>query len=409
MQSLEYQLQTKEMALNSLFETIHAINDNASEDHLFKIYKFTLMSHQGIRNMVLYLLNDNNQWECKVKHGTKQDFLNIDLPESILNITEVSGKAVLENILGFDEFDTVIPVSHKSTMLGYAFFKTANSNAKAVDLDFVEALSNIIVVAIENKKLARKQQRQEAFRRQMDIARDVQALLFPKKLPYTDKIKVVANYMPHHSVGGDYYDFLEINPDKFLICIADVSGKGIPAAILMSNFQAALRTLVRRQVPLREIVEELNHLILQNARGENFITAFFVEYQFKLKSMTYINAGHNAPFMFTPHDSQAHYLHEGTTILGAFETLPFLNISTINNLHSFLLFCFTDGFTEAANEKGEELGVTQMSDFVLKNKHLDQKELHKALLQFLHRFQGNNDYSDDITLLSCAVKNWKEM
>jgi sigma-B regulation protein RsbU (phosphoserine phosphatase) len=103
---------------------------------------------------------------------------------------------------------------------------------------FIQALSNIIIVAIENKKLARKQLEQEAFRKELEIASDVQQFLFPDKLPNTERLKMEASYLPHDLVGGDYYDFIPINKNQFLLCVADVSGKGIPAALMMSNFQA---------------------------------------------------------------------------------------------------------------------------------------------------------------------------
>ena len=107
-------------------------------------------------------------------------------------------------------------------------------------IKFIQALSNIIIVAIENKKLVRKQLPQESFRKEFEIASDVQQFLFPDKLPNTDLLKIEASYFPHDMVGGDYYDYIPINKNQFLICVADVSGKGIPAALMMSNFQASL-------------------------------------------------------------------------------------------------------------------------------------------------------------------------
>ena len=134
---------------------------------------------------------------------------------------------------------------------------------------FIQALSNIIIVAIENKKLANKQLAQEAFRKELEIASDVQQFLFPESLPNTDILKVEASYLPHDIVGGDYYDYIPINKNQFLICIADVSGKGIAAALMMSNFQASLRTLCFSQTPnLTDIIEALNFQVLENTKGE---------------------------------------------------------------------------------------------------------------------------------------------
>jgi sigma-B regulation protein RsbU (phosphoserine phosphatase) len=365
-----------------------------------------LRSIQHISKLALFVFEEEEEkWECKAHFGVENKCNSVSLPPSITKITKTTERTISnlpksgEKADFFNQFQAIIPVKHKKDILAYVLITPLDGN-RLQDIDFIEALSNIIIVAVENKKLARKQSRQEIIRRQLEIAKDVQTLLFPKKLPYNEKIKVVASYQPHHTVGGDYYDFIEIDKNRFILCIADVSGKGVPAAILMSNFQAALRTLVRKKTPLREIVEELNYLIMQNAQGENFITAFFMEYDSAKQELNYVNAGHNPPFLFT--DKGVFFLAEGSTILGGFNQLPSLDVTTLQ-ADSFLLFCFTDGFTETYNEQGEEFGVQLLGDFIEKNKSLDQKELHIKLLEYLNTFKGNNAYADDITLLSCKV------
>lgn len=401
--TLEYRLQVKEMELNTLFETIQAINDNEPEEHLYRIYRFTLRSRKQIGRLALFVIDeDTGIWECKSSFAIDGDGLSAELPASIKRLSEITDIDGNEEIGFFRQFDKVIPIKHKDTILAYVLIGKAKGE-KIGEIDFIEALSNIIIVAIENKKLARKQSRQEIIRRQMDIAKDVQVLLFPKKLPYSERLKVAASYKPHHTVGGDYYDFIEIDKNRFMLCIADVSGKGIPAAILMSNFQAALRTLVRKKTSLKEIVEELNYLIMQNARGENFITAFFMEYDFTSRMIHYVNAGHNPPFLFMD-NGEILFLEEGTTIIGGFDKLPILELPSLR-ADNFLLFCFTDGFTETYNEQNEEFGIQMLGDFITEHLDLDQRELHIRLLSYLNTFRGNNAYADDITLLSCKVNN----
>ena len=110
-----------------------------------------------------------------------------------------------------------------------------------LDLDFTEAITNILVVALENKRFAREQLSQQLLNREIEIASQVQQMLFPAKLPNTDVLKAEVTYFPHSLVGGDYYDLIQKSEDQIYFCIADVSGKGISAALLMSNFQATLR------------------------------------------------------------------------------------------------------------------------------------------------------------------------
>lgn len=406
------ELELKKIELDSLIDIIKSINGNISEQDLYRTFMFTLRSYPHISKMTLYVLDEDtevdasrNKWFNKESFGTVGNYREVLLPNEILKITKLSPTTEFNHLAPFNEFCFLIPIHHKDDVLAYLFLGRAYDNLLEEDLDlpFIQALSDIIIVAVENKKLARKQKIQEAFNRQLEIASEVQALLLPKHLPNEDKFSVVASYYPHHNVGGDYYDYIQINKNEFLLCVADVSGKGFPAAILMSNFQAALRTMARQTTDLKKIVEELNHLIIQNSGGGHFITAFFFLYNKRQKSAVYINAGHNAPFLLL-NQHNVHRLEEGTTILGTFDKLPFLSVATINELDDFLIFCYTDGFTETAAENGEEFGEDKLLEGVKENFDHSHQELHERLFDKLHLFKGNNPYPDDITLLSCRVK-----
>jgi phosphoserine phosphatase RsbU/P len=402
---LRHKYDLKEMELNSLLEVTQAINSNLSEDALYKIFNFTLRANLNLKKLVLYVKDE--KWHCKVNFGTAHDFPSISLDERLMDLRSVT---FLDHQLvdsPFAEFQVAIPVAHKNTLLAFVFIGGAKDDKDIeylrANTKFIQALSNIIIVAIENKKLARRQLKQEAFRKELEIARHVQQFLFPKNLPNNENLRVEASYLPHQSIGGDYYDFIEIDPDNFLLCIADVSGKGIPAALLMSNFQASLRTLVRQTINLREIVHELNYHILQNANGENFITFFVAIYNKKSKTMRYVNAGHNQPFLIK-NQKDVFWLDKGSTILGCFKYLPFLNEGSISGMHEFFLFAYTDGLTETFNEQDEEYGEDRLKAFLLNNLHTDLGELHKLVFNEVERFKGSQSYKDDITILSCKVK-----
>ncbi len=406
------ELELKKIELDSLIDIIKSINGNIPEQDLYRTFMFTLRSYPHISKMTLYVLDQDtevdasrNKWFNKEGFGTLGNYKDVVLPQEILDIQEVSHATEFNHIAPFNEFSSIIPINHKNNILAYLFLGRAYDapEEKEIDLRFIQAVSESIIVAIENKKFARKQKVQEVFSRQLEMASEVQALLLPKQLPHQEKFSVVASYYPHHNVGGDYYDYIPINENEFLLCVADVSGKGFPAAILMSNFQAALRTMARQTTDLKKIVEELNHLIIQNSGGGHFITAFFFLYNKKEKTAVYINAGHNAPIlMLNAHQIQ--HLEEGTTILGTFDTLPFLSVANVNELDDFLIFCYTDGFTETAGDDGEEFGEDNLLEGVKENFDHSHQELHERLFNKLHLFKGNNPYPDDITLLSCRVK-----
>ncbi len=402
--SLKSRYELKELELNALLEVTQAINNNVSEDALYKIYHFILRSNLNLKKLALYVFDEG--WGCKVNFGTQQNFMKTPLPpvfHQLLEITSLRDIPAPE----FNEFDLVIPVAHKTELLALVFVGDEHADSyydHAEGLKFIQALSNIIIVAIENKKLARKQLQQEAFRKELEIARDVQQFLFPDKLPHTDRLQVEASYLPHDRIGGDYYDFIPINKNQFLLCVADVSGKGIPAALMMSNFQASLRTLVRQTPNLREIVEALNYQVLENTKGEKFITFFAAIYDIELHTLLYINAGHNPPLL-VQNGSGYRWLQEGSTVLGAMHPLPFIHEGFITGLHDFTLFCYTDGLTETINDRGEEFGserlVHYFSDPAIHVK--DLRSIHHDIIISLDNFKGNNGYRDDITMLSVRV------
>ena len=401
--SLQNQYELKEMQLNSLLEITHAINSNLPEKSLYKIYDFTLRANLNIARLALYVLDE--KWECKVNFGTDIDYRKKELEEKFLAYSSIKKISEIKGDTTFSEFECVIPVMHKKKKLAFVF---AEGKDVMLNTNFIEALSNIMIVAIENKKLARKemeqQAREQAMQKELDIASSVQKLLFPKKLPDHDDLKVYASYIPHRNVGGDYYDFIPISNTEFLFCIADVSGKGMPAAILMANFQASLRTIIRRTINLKLITNELNYQVMQSANGESFITFFVAIYNRRNKELRYVNAGHNPPYLLMGGD-HIQPLEEGTTILGSFPKLPFLNEGVISHLQEFTLFAYTDGLTEAFDTEENPFDPERVEQFLLNNYNLTPRELHKGLLNEVNEFVGKKEFDDDITMLSCKVNS----
>ena len=401
--TLQKKIEKKELELNALLEITQAINNNVPEESLYKIFNFTLRSNLNINKLALFVLDE--AWNCKVNFGTRKSFLKISLDDHFKMIRKIHNMSDFEKC-DFHEFDIVIPVAHKDSTLALIFVGGAENQQSDHDRDesikFIQALSNIIIVAIENKKLVRRQLEQEAFRKELEIASDVQQFLFPEKLPNTDRLKIEASYLPHDLIGGDYYDYIPINKNQFLICVADVSGKGIPAALLMSNFQASLRTLLRQTPNLTEILEALNYQVLENTKGEKFITFFGAIYDLSLKTMVYVNAGHNPPILYTK-KTGFQLLEEGSTVIGAMHPLPFINEGFITDLDEFFLFAYTDGLTETVNEKDEEFGQETLMKYLEANLNKGLKTMHQDIIVKLDGFKGKNSYKDDITMLSCRV------
>ncbi|MBO3698515.1 PP2C family protein-serine/threonine phosphatase [Roseivirga sp. E12] len=402
--SLQNRFDQKELEINALLEITQAMNNNLPEEDLYKIYEFTLRANLRLDKLTLYVQEE--EWECKVQFGTKKDFTQVALGESCLKVSEATEISKLDlDVPCFSEFDIIIPVKHKDRLLAFVFLKVKSEIEDLIDTTFIQALSNIILVAIENKRLARKQLEQQALQRDIEIASDVQNFLFPKDLPRTEKIEIKAFYQPCQTVGGDYYDYISLEDEnQFVVCIADVSGKGVPAAILMSNFQAVLRTVSRTAQDPKEVVTELNYQLSHNANRENFITFFLAVYDYGSKELRYINAGHNPPMLMNG-ASDVQRLTVGTTVLGAFEPLPFLEMGTVTGLEDFSLFLFTDGLTETFDDQDEEFGAERLQSFLETHHGRPLDEMHQDLLKELDDYRKSQPFSDDLTFLSCRVKN----
>lgn len=403
--TLKSKYEIKELQLNALLEITQAINSNLAEVSLYKIYNFTLRSNLNIEKLALFVLDE--EWDCKVNFGTKKKFNNGHLLPAFKTIQDITHLKQFEEACDLAVFDIIIPVAHKGNTLALVFVGGLEKHGTPIhddNIKFIQALSNIIIVAIENKKMARRQLEQEAFRKELEIASDVQQFLFPEKLPNTEILKVEATYLPHDLIGGDYYDYIPINKNQFLICVADVSGKGIAAALMMSNFQASLRTLLRQTPNLTNIIEALNFQVLENTKGEKFITFFAAIYDIRLKTMVYVNSGHNPPILWDKKNG-IRLLEEGSTVLGAMHPLPFLNEGFVTGLDEFFLFCYTDGLTETMNETGNEFGIDFLQEYFghPETYFKDLKTIHQDIIVSLDTFKGSMGYHDDITILSCRV------
>ncbi|HSI78592.1 MAG TPA: PP2C family protein-serine/threonine phosphatase [Lunatimonas sp.] len=392
--------QRKELELKALLEITQAINENKTESVLLNIFKFTCLVHLNIKSMVLYVAS-GGKFDLRISHNVKGKIPQI-IPQDAVVENKALGKLslTLSEDYSFSEIDIYVPVYHKDKMLAILLLKRKDESSE-LDLNFTQALTNILVVALENKRFARRQLEEERLRREVEIASNVQRMLFPSKLPQTDILNAKVTYIPHSTVGGDYYDLIQKSPDEVFFCIADVSGKGMPAALLMSNFQAALRTLLRSSSDLKMIVEQLNFTTFDNTQGERFITFFLGYYNYKTESLGYVNAGHNPPILCRDDArGEPELLEAGTTILGAFESLPFLETGFRTDLKKFTLHLYTDGLTETMNPADEEYGDEKFTEFVKTNRFDDPTAFHRRFFDELDSYSQGQAKRDDITLLS---------
>ncbi len=194
--------------------------------------------------------------------------------------------------MGFEGVDIIVPVFNNNLHLAFLFIGDIEEEGEGMSpvlkhLNFIQTMSSIIIVAIENIRLHKESLRQEAMKKEMELAARMQKMLIPdnRHMPQNPNIIVSGFYYPHYEVGGDYYDCIKLSDTRTGFCIADVSGKGISAAILMSNFQASLRALLTSDIDLERLIHKLNSIVVANAAGEKFITFFVARYDTRKKSL----------------------------------------------------------------------------------------------------------------------------
>jgi sigma-B regulation protein RsbU (phosphoserine phosphatase) len=390
-------IEIKDLKLNALLDVSLAINDNLSREDLFNIFQNTLAKLK-IEKLALFIFNE--QWTNALSCGVK-NIIDIDVERELIQFTEISEVNFKSN-QALSAFDLVIPVYHQTKAIAYLLIGDAveaNGVSPLIKhLNFIQTFTNIIVVAIENQRLAQQAILQERTKKELELASEMQSMLLPTKFPVTTGIAFAGYYKSHQKVGGDYYDIVKVNENEWAFCIADVSGKGISAAILMSNFQANMRAVIQYQKNLKDVVSILNQKVNESAKGERFITFFIGVYNIQNKELQYINCGHNPPIL--KQNNQLQILQKGTVGLGMLDELPFLNEEKITIEPNSCLLAYTDGLTEVENENNEEFGENRVFD-LLQNNNFAQPQMLINLLNYkLEQFKNNQPMIDDIAILS---------
>ncbi len=198
----------------------------------------------------------------------------------------------------------------------------------------------------------------------MELAGDIQRMLIPDVLPSQKGIQMASMYQPHSEVGGDYFDVFDINDNEIVFCIGDISGKGISAALLMSNFQANLRALVYQEPDLVQLINTLNDRFTKITNSERFITFFIAKYNKQTHKMEYVSCGHNPTYIANVDKVES--LTTGCTLLGMFDELPIVNLGETEVKEESLLFLYTDGIIDVVNDDDEHYEEERLEEFLQK-------------------------------------------
>lgn len=247
--------------------------------------------------------------------------------------------------------------------------------------------------------------RLEEQERELQTAREIQAGLVPMQLPQLDKLQITASWQPARVVGGDYFDVIKLSEQRMAICIADVVGKGIAAALLMANVQAAVKAFATENAGPAEVCERLNRVLCSNLAPGKFVTFFYCVIDTEADTLCYCNAGHCYPLLARS-SNQIELCRQGGMVLGLFPDSKYES-ATVRLEPGDRLLLFTDGITEATNKSGEEYGDGRLRQRLAESSGSKVATLHSTLMEEAAEFCGR-DFMDDATLVLIAFAGSRE-
>jgi sigma-B regulation protein RsbU (phosphoserine phosphatase) len=398
-------LQLTTFKLQSLLNITLAINENNSQEELLSIYEKLLTGDLNIGKVLIFKKED--VWRCILKSGSVGDtYASIDVEHDLIPIQDISFSTSSPN-KSLNAFDIVIPVINKGKPIAFVIIGDIEEGEGVSPiikhLNFIQTLTNIIMVAIENIRLFKESLRQEAMKKELELASKMQNMLIPNSsvLPKNSQVYMTAFYLPHLDVGGDYYDYIPLNRNEFGFCIADVSGKGMSAALLMSNFQANLRALFTYDISLDALIEKLNERVMHAANGEKFITLFLGKFNYKTRELQYINAGHNHPLLYQVKTGEMSLLDRGCCGIGMIDEIPFIRKGSLTLEDHAKILCYTDGLVELIDGKEVSSGTKEIEGCIMNDFAIEENIKAIILKQGIR--EGSPAIFDDISMLGIEL------
>jgi sigma-B regulation protein RsbU (phosphoserine phosphatase) len=394
-------LRISKFKLDALLDITLSINANLPTEELLSKYELILRNNLGIGKILIY--KHSLKWECILNGGFPKELETaIDVESQLLKFTETAFRS---DGLGIEGVEILIPVYNNKKPLAFVLIGDIEEEGEGVSpvikhLSFIKTISSIILVAIENIRLFGESLKQEAIKKELELAARMQQKLIPdnRTMPQNDHFVVTGFYYPHYEVGGDYYDCIRLSDSMTGLCIADVSGKGIAAAILMSNFQASLRALFTHDIELPLLIQKLNNFIIANATGEKFITFFVARYDHMRGLLEYINAGHNPPVLFDTVTGQVTHLNSLCVGIGMIDEIPPVREEVIKISNDSKLVCYTDGLSDLKGDDGKEILTREIVRHITNSNPVESNI--REMLKKLGIPDDNPDLFDDVSIIA---------
>ena len=400
------ELDSRIQRLSSLFELSKEFGLFSESTKVTRLLIFALIGQFLVQKYALLRFEGNDieviepklPVEELLKNLRKIDYHRID---TSLNREQI---ALLFPLLYGMGIEVIVPMQIQGKTKGLIILgrRINNVDYTDADIEFIFSVGSLAIISMENRRLFREALEKQKMEEELDLAREIQRNLLPQKIPAYSNFDIAAVNVSSKQVGGDYYDIIELDDDDCVIAIADVSGKGVPASLLMANMQAFLQVICRQNVPLDIATGLINDLISKNTADGKFITFFWGILNNIDKTFEYVNAGHNPPLLIR--DGKIIKLEIGGMILGVMKTIISYRSEKIPLIKDDVVVMFTDGISEAMNRKGEEFSDETLEKLSLEIANDSSENIMKKIQSEVQKFTDGANQSDDITLVIIKVK-----
>ncbi len=399
-------LDSKVQELHTLFDLSKEFSQSVDRDQILRIFKYALMGQMGIRtfylaierNQQLEIICDNalkvvpEQAELRDIFTMEEAVIHVDDRPNAPAVLRTNGMSLVLQLRLQDQ--RVASLCLGNRLRGEPYDKAS--------IDFLISLGSLVLMSVQKTYLIEARVEKERMEKELDLARKIQHALLPSQLPDMSPVQISARNIPSRQVGGDYYDVIQIGDKRFLIAIADVTGKGVPASLIMANIQAMVHMLAPLDMPLEEKTSRINEVIYQNTPSDTFVTFFWGVIDCATLDLEYVNAGHNPPLLFSNINDQLVELNKGGLILGALPTMvPYVS-DRVQLSFGDQLILFTDGITEAMNASEEEFGEDRLISIVRNHRPSTAEEISDAIIEAIDT-HCKGAYSDDVTLVTMIL------
>ena len=389
--------------LNTLFDLSQEFNAAPERARVVRLFSFALMGQMTVSKYVFYLKRSQGTFEALASKGMRTP----DVPPVFFeNITELTlaedspESSEAQEALQRHGLALALPLKQQQEVQGVLCLgpKLTRKPFEPNEIEFLYSLGSLALVSVQNVDLAREREKKLELEKELGLARDIQQQLLPSAIPATSGLQIATMALPSREVGGDYYDVLALAGERIHVIIADVTGKGMPAALLMSSIHACTHIMIPMRLSLRQAVENINRVIYENTPPDKFITAFSAIYHTKEQRLEFVNAGHEPPLLARA-DGAIERLDKGGLLLGILPSQSYDSGSVILRPGDTVVL-FTDGVTEAMGSEMEEYTEERLVDILRRHHDKDARSLMEVIQADVEAFTGPVDsLSDDRTMV----------